>query len=173
MVKSHCLAAGFAKDLEGLDRESPQKKFAGNLSIFGNMANSDSERKKFGSAEFYEGAIIPTTQSSNSIPGSRGNERQKGKDKAKGIAASRNCKGVNWAETIESNINEENYQPRKQEEKEGISQPGENLSLEVWRAKGSNEMGSELDWGEIDRHGAESEVGNNLMSNDQTYDFGD
>ena len=52
-------------------------------------------------------------------------------------------------------------------------QSDENLSMEVRQAKGSNEMESELGWGEIDRHGTDSEVGNFLMNNDQTYDFGE
>ena len=52
-------------------------------------------------------------------------------------------------------------------------QSDENVSMEVRQSKGSNEMESELDWGEIDRHWADSEVEQYLMSNDQTYDFGE
>ena len=116
VVKGHCLTVEFAKDLEGLDWESPHQKFPEQLSIFENLANSESRRKKFGSEEIYEGVIIPTNQSSNRIPGSRGNDRQKGKGKAKGKATYRNSKEVNWAETIESN-NEENYQYEQEEER--------------------------------------------------------
>ena len=84
----------FVNDLEELKWELLQKKFADQLSIFGNMANSDSKRKKFGPAEIYEGAIIPTTQNYNRIPGSRGSDRQKGKGKAKGTFVSRNNRGL-------------------------------------------------------------------------------
>ena len=45
--------------------------------------------------------------------------------------------------------------------------------MEVRQAKESNEMGSELDLEETDRHGADSEVEQYLMSKDQTYDFGE
>ena len=59
VIRTHCLTADFVNDLEDLKRGSPQKKFACQLSIFWNMANSDSKRGKFGSAEIYDGAIIP------------------------------------------------------------------------------------------------------------------
>ena len=76
----------FVNDLEELERELPRKKFAGHLSILENMVNSDSERErmKFGSAEIYDGSIIPTTQSFNCVPGSRGSNQPMGKGKAKG-----------------------------------------------------------------------------------------
>ena len=93
MIRTHCATVDFANDLEELKWELPQKKFAEQLSIFGNMANSDSKRKKFGSAEIYDGAIIPTTQSYNSVPGSRGNSHPKGKGDAKGTAFSRYNRG--------------------------------------------------------------------------------
>ena len=66
------------KDLEELERELSQKKFADQLSIFGNMVNSDSGKKKFGAAEIFDGAVIPTTQSYNRVPGSRGSNHPKG-----------------------------------------------------------------------------------------------
>ena len=99
------------------------------------MANSDSKRKKFGPAEIYEGAIIPTTQSFNRVPGSRGSDRQKGKCNAKGAFGSRNNRGVNWTETIENNPSEENYQLTGQEERGEVFQPDENLSLEAMQSR--------------------------------------
>ena len=117
MVKAHCLTVDFVKDLEELDWESHQQKFADQLRIFENLANSGSRRKKFGSAEIYEGAIIRTTQSSNRIPGWRGNDRQKGKVKAKGTAAYRNSRGVNWAETTENNNEEITNMSKKKKKK--------------------------------------------------------
>ena len=89
VVRTHCLTLDFVNDLEGLKRESPRKEFTDQLSIFGDMANSDSKRKKFGSAEIYDGAIIPTSQSYNRVPGSRGSNQPKGKGKAKGAVVSR------------------------------------------------------------------------------------
>ena len=93
VIRTRCLTVDFVNDLEELKWELPQKKFADQLSIFGNMANSDSKRKKFGSAEIYDGAIIPTTQSYNRVPGSRGSSQPKGKGKAKGTVVSRYNRG--------------------------------------------------------------------------------
>ena len=84
----------FVKDIEGLQWELRRKKFAEQLSIFGNTANSDSKRKKIGSAEIYEGGVIPTTQSFNRVPGSRGSNQPKGKGKAKGTVGYRYNRGL-------------------------------------------------------------------------------
>ena len=46
VVRTHCLAVDFMKDLEELKWESPQKKFACQLNIFGGMVNVDSEKKE-------------------------------------------------------------------------------------------------------------------------------
>ena len=100
MIRTHCLTVESVNDLEELKWEPPHKKFADQLSIFENMVNSDSKRKKFGSAEIYEGALIPTTQSFNHIPGSRGNDRQRAKARKKGLLFLE-ITGVNWAGTIE------------------------------------------------------------------------
>ena len=81
------------KDLEELKWESFQAKFADLLNIFEDMVNVDSKKKKFGSAEIFDGAIIPTTQSYNRVPGSRANSQPEGKGKAKGTMFSRNNRG--------------------------------------------------------------------------------
>ena len=44
VIKNHCLSLEFAKDIEGLGWGSPQRKFVGQLRIFGNSANSESRR---------------------------------------------------------------------------------------------------------------------------------
>ena len=152
---------------------APGGEFPDQLSIFEKMANSDSKRKKFGSAEIYDGAIIPTTQSYNRVPGSRGSNQPKGKGKAKGTVVSRYNRWVNWAETGESNLSEETYQFSGQEGKGEYFQPDENLSLEVRQARGDSESESDLDWGEIDKYGTESEVGNFVLNHEQTGDYGE
>ena len=134
------------------------KKFATQLSIFGKMVSSDSKRKKFGSAEIYDGAIIPTNRSYNRVPGSRGSNQPKGKGKAKGEVVSRYPRGVNWAETMENNISEENYQLPGQEGRGEYPQTEENLSLEVRQARGNSESESDLGWEEIDKYGTDSVV---------------
>ena len=99
----------------------PKKKFAGQLNIFGEMPNYDSKRKKFGSAEIFDGAIIPTTQSYSRVPGSRGYQRfGNGKGKAKGEIGSRHTRGVNWAENTGNNQNEDNYHLSGQKRKRRI-----------------------------------------------------
>ena len=45
--------------------------------------------------------------------------------------------------------------------------------MDVRQARGSSEMESEIDWEEIDKHGADSEVEQYLMNNDQTRYFGE
>ena len=47
------------------------------------------------------------------------------------------------------------------------------MNMDVRQARGSSEVESEIDWGEIDTHGADSEVGQYLMNNDQTRYFGE
>ena len=108
VIRTHCLTVEFVGDLEGLEWELFQKKFAGHLNILENMVNTDSKRKKFGSAEIYNGTTIPTSQSFNRVPGSRWTNTQKGKGKAKGTGVQRNNRGVNWTETVETNFSEEN-----------------------------------------------------------------
>ena len=114
-----------------------------------------------------------TTQSFNSVPGSRGSNQPKGKGKAKGAVGSRYNRWVNWAETKENNPSEENYQLSGREEREEAFQPDENLSLEVTQAMGNSESESDLGWGEIGKYGAGSEVGNYVLNNDQAGDYGD
>ena len=97
VIRSHCATVDFGTDLEELERRAFRKKFALQLSIFEDMVNYESKRKKFGPAEIYDGAIIPTTRNYNRIPGSRGsnprptNEQAQAKSKgeAKGTGVSR------------------------------------------------------------------------------------
>ena len=49
----------------------------------------------------------------------------------------------------------------------------ENVNMEVRQAGGSSEMEGDLDWGEIDKHGADSKAEQYHMNNDQTPDFGE
>ena len=58
------------------------------------MANSDSRRKKFGSAEIYEGAIIPPPKVLTVYQDREETIDRKEKARQKGIAASRNSKGL-------------------------------------------------------------------------------
>merc|ERR1712105_247129 len=148
---------GFVSDLEGLERELPQKKFASHLSILENMANTDSKRKKFGAAEIYNGSIIPTTHNVNRVPGARWNSSPKGKGKAKGTGVQRNNRGVNWAETVETNFNEENNLYSGQEGWEEDFQPEEELGMEVMQTRGASEGESDLDWEEEEEEEEEEE----------------
>ena len=61
---------------------------------------------------------------------------------------SRTGKGVNWTEEVGEN-NEENYQYGQEEERE--NQTEENEDMEVTQARGSREIESDIDWGELDR----------------------
>ena len=172
VIRTHCLTVEFVSDLEGLEWELFQKKFARHLSILENMVNTDSKRKKFGTAEIYNGSIIPTTQNFNRAPGSRWNSSPKGKGKAKGTGVQRNNRGVNWTETVETNLNEENNLYSGQECGEEDFQLEEELSLEVMQTRGNSEGESDLDWEGIDNYGADSDVGNYVVNHDQTYDYG-
>ena len=88
---------GFRERPRGAKVGIPQKKFADKLSTCGKMASSDYKRKKSESAEIYDGAMIPNTQSYNRLPGSRGSNQwphiEKGIGKAKGAGDSRYTRG--------------------------------------------------------------------------------
>ena len=170
VIRTRCLAVEFVSDLEGLEWELPQKKFANHLSILGNMVNTDSKRKKFGSAEIYNGSIIPTTQSFNRVPGSRWTSPPKGKGKAKGAGVQRYNRGANWTETIETS--EENNLYSGQEGGEDL-QPEEELGLEVMQARGNSEGESDLGWEGVGNYGTDSDVGNYVVNHGQTYDYGE
>ena len=45
VIRTHCVAVDFMKDLEELKWESPQKKFADQLNIFEDMVNVDSKKR--------------------------------------------------------------------------------------------------------------------------------
>ena len=136
LIRNRCYTVDYVKDLEDLTWGTSQKKFAGQLNIFEKMSNYDSKRKKFGPAEIFDGAIIPTTQSYSRVPGSRGGYQRfgKGKGKAKGAIGSRQTRWVNWTENTENSQNEYNYQLSGKEGKEEYS-PNEE--------KGE----SDIDWG--------------------------
>merc|ERR1712112_428569 len=77
-----------------------------------------------------------TTQNFNRVPGSRWNSSPKRKGKAKGTGVQRNNRGVNWTETVETNLNEENNLYSGQECGEEDFQLEEELSLEVMQTRG-------------------------------------
>ena len=172
VIKRHCFPIEFFNDLGNLGWGQFPGKFAKQLRTFENLVNSESRRKKLGKAETYDGTIIPTNQNSNRAPGSRAvNDRQQGKGKSKGktnFSNFRNGKDVNWTEEVGEN-NEENYQ-YEQEEEERENQTEENEDMEVTQARGSREIESDIDWGELDRY-TDSEIENHLVSNTQARDF--
>ena len=107
------------------------------------------------------------------MPGSRWNSSPKGKGKAKGTGVQRNNRGVNWAETVETNFNEENNLYSGQEGWEEDFQPEEEPGLEVMQTKGASEGESDLDWEGIENYGTDSDVENYVVNHDQTYDYGE
>ena len=82
----------------------PPKKFAGQLSLFGNMANSDSERIRFGSAEIHEWAKFALPKILIAYQDREGTIDKRAKARQKGLLVLEIATGANWAETTEKNL---------------------------------------------------------------------
>ena len=118
------------------------------------MLNSDSKRKKFGSSEIYDGALIPSTRSYNRIPGSRGSSQrphsEKGKGRAKGTSGSRYTRVcVLTGQKLQKPPWRRELPITRTRRNRGIFTKRRKLKSGGKTSKGSSESESDIGWDEI------------------------